>query len=274
MMEPAPEPGRPAAADRTTDSPRATQIVYGSVKVALDFLLAVVLLVLTAPLLLLSIILVKLTSPGPAIYAQTRLGRHGRPFTLYKVRTMTHNCESLTGACWSVPGDTRVTALGRWLRRTHLDELPQLWNVLNGDMSLIGPRPERPEFVPQLEQALPHYVDRLQVRPGVTGLAQVQLPADTTLDSVRIKLAYDLHYVRNLSLLLDIRIYWATFFKVLGVPFPVLRQLFGLPRREGIEREYRLLPPRSNPKLRTLAAALPAPGAAHDADKKHVRAGE
>src|SRR5439155_12868491 len=120
---------------------------------------------------LLSMLLVKLTSRGPALYTQTRLGRNGRPFTIYKLRTMQHRCESLTGARWSTPGDPRITPVGRFLRKTHLDELPQLWNVLRGDMALVGPRPERPEFVPQLEQAVPHYRDRLLVRPGVSGLA-------------------------------------------------------------------------------------------------------
>ena len=105
-----------------------------------------------------------------------RLGKNGRPFRLHKIRTMRHDCEKATGPRWAVPGDPRITPLGRFLRQTHLDELPQLWNVLRGEMSLVGPRPERPEFVPDLEQAIPHYRDRLLVRPGVTGLAQVQLP--------------------------------------------------------------------------------------------------
>jgi lipopolysaccharide/colanic/teichoic acid biosynthesis glycosyltransferase len=211
---------------------------YGAVKSGLDFTLALLLLLGTAPLIALSILLVKLTSRGPGIYSQTRLGRYGRPFTLYKIRTMTHNCESLTGVQWSKPGDSRVTGLGRWLRRTHLDELPQLWNVLRGDMSLIGPRPERPEFVPQLEQALPLYRQRLNVRPGVTGLAQVQLPPDTDLESVRIKLAYDLQYIKHVDLSYDLRIYWATFCKMLGLPFPVIQCLFRFPARESIENEY------------------------------------
>src|SRR5262245_46506538 len=107
---------------------------YESVKVALDFICAFLLLILTAPLILLAMILVKLSSPGPALYCQTRLGRGGKPFTIYKIRTMTHECESLTGARWSTPGDVRVTTIGRWLRKTHIDELPQLWNVLRCEM--------------------------------------------------------------------------------------------------------------------------------------------
>ena len=141
----------------------------------------------------------KLTSPGPAFYTQTRVGQGGRPFTIYKLRTMIHNCESLTGPRWCMPGDPRVTPAGWLLRVTHLDELPQLLNVLRGEMSLVGPRPERPEFLPQLERALPAYRQRLVVRPGVTGLAQVKLPADTDLDSVRRKLAHDLYYIERLE---------------------------------------------------------------------------
>jgi lipopolysaccharide/colanic/teichoic acid biosynthesis glycosyltransferase len=214
---------------------------YVLAKDVIDFAFAFSLLILTAPLLLAAVLLVKLTSPGPAIYSQTRLGRKGRPFTIYKVRTMGHNCESLTGAQWSRLGDVRVTPLGRWLRRTHIDELPQLWNVLCGDMSLIGPRPERPEFVPQLEQAIPHYRQRLDVRPGVTGLAQVQFPPDTDLNSVRTKLAYDLYYVRHVHFLFDLRIYWATFFKMCGVSFPVIQWAFGFPPRPHVESQYQAL---------------------------------
>jgi lipopolysaccharide/colanic/teichoic acid biosynthesis glycosyltransferase len=216
-----PPPGRHAAAKR-----------------GLDLGLAVVLLVLTAPVMLLAMLLVKLTSRGPALYWQTRVGLGGRPFTLYKVRTMTHQCEGTSGARWSTPGDSRITAAGRFLRRTHLDELPQLWNVLRGDMSLVGPRPERPEFVPQLEQAIPHYRVRLQVRPGLTGLAQVQLPPDTDLDSVRRKLAYDIYYVQRAGLLLDLRILAGTALHVTGVPWGVLRRLTWIPARAVVEAAY------------------------------------
>ncbi|MCI0455472.1 MAG: sugar transferase [Gemmataceae bacterium] len=216
---------------------------YEAGKRAVDIVLALLLLALTAPLVLLAMLLVKLTSRGPALYTQTRVGRQGRPFTIYKLRTMVHRCESLTGACWSVPGDPRVTLVGRFLRRTHLDELPQLWNVLRGDMSLVGPRPERPEFVPQLAQAIPHYQQRLDVRPGVTGLAQVQLPPDTDLDSVQIKVAYDLYYVRHGSPWLDLRILVGTAFKVIGLSFRTLRRLFRFPPPPVIEDAYRRLGP-------------------------------
>jgi lipopolysaccharide/colanic/teichoic acid biosynthesis glycosyltransferase len=209
---------------------------YVPCKTAIDFVAAAVLLVLAAPLIALAALLVKLTSRGPAFYTQTRVGRNGRLFTIYKVRTMVHRCESLTGPRWSVPGDPRVTALGQVLRVTHLDELPQLLNVLRGEMSLIGPRPERPEFVPELEAALPSYRDRLAVLPGVTGLAQVQLPADTDLDSVRKKLAYDLFYIRNLTPVLDLRILVCTALYAVGVPFRLSRRLLGVPDSATVSR--------------------------------------
>jgi lipopolysaccharide/colanic/teichoic acid biosynthesis glycosyltransferase len=215
---------------------------YQPVKRAGEFLAALVLLALTAPVVLTAAVLVKLTSRGPAFYRQARVGRYGRPFLIVKLRTMVNNCESYSGPCWSVPGDPRITALGRVLRRLHVDELPQLLNVLGGQMGLVGPRPERPEFVPVLEQALPGYRDRLLVRPGVTGLAQVQLPADTDLVSVRRKLAYDLYYIERHNPWLDARILVGTVFKVLYVPFGVSRRLLGFPGGEVIERARDPLP--------------------------------
>src|SRR5262245_22208400 len=156
------------AAPARTTARRPRNEWYLPCKHGLDYAVAVVLAALAAPLLLFAAVLVKLTSRGPAFYSQTRVGADGRHFTIYKVRTMIHNAESLTGARWSLPGDPRITLVGRFLRASHLDELPQLWNVLRGEMSLVGPRPERPEFVPGLEKALPGYTNRLLVRPGVT----------------------------------------------------------------------------------------------------------
>jgi lipopolysaccharide/colanic/teichoic acid biosynthesis glycosyltransferase len=234
----------------TVQAPRvaAPRTWYLHAKTALDRLLALAILLVTGPVILLAMLAVRLTSRGPAVYSQTRVGRDGRPFTIYKLRTMYHECESLTGACWSTPGDSRVTFVGRLLRASHLDELPQLWNVLRGEMSLVGPRPERPEFVPQLEMAVPHYRARLLLRPGLTGLAQVQLPPDTDLASVRLKLAYDIHYVQRAGLWLDLRLLAATAFKCLGVPFGVLRGLFRLTPRAVIERGYAALGPCVNGK--------------------------
>jgi lipopolysaccharide/colanic/teichoic acid biosynthesis glycosyltransferase len=181
--------------------------------------------------------LVKWTSPGPAFYAQRRLGLGGRPFTIYKLRTMRHNCESLTGPRWCIPGDPRVTALGAFLRKTHLDELPQLFNVLIGDMSLIGPRPERPEFLPELETTFPRYRERLAVRPGITGLAQVQLPPDVDVTEVCHKLACDIYYTQQLTFGLDVRLLACTALYALGIPFRWTAHLLGVPSTNSIERD-------------------------------------
>ncbi len=187
-------------------------------KTVLDFVISLILAVLTLPLFLLIALAVKLTSRGPVLYSQVRLGRNGRPFEMFKIRTMHHDCERTSGVCWSLPGDPRVTPLGRLLRATHLDELPQLWNILRGEMSLVGPRPERPEFVPALERAIPSYHARLLVRPGLTGLAQVQLPPDTDIAAVRRKVDCDLHYIRHFSCWLDVRILACTALHVSGLP--------------------------------------------------------
>ena len=188
-------------------------------KRAIDITLAPILLGLASPILLVAMFLVKATSPGPFLYSQTRLGLNGRRFTIFKIRTMTHQCERYSGPLWSTKDDPRVTCVGRLLRRTHLDEIPQLWNVIRGEMSLIGPRPERPEFVASLEKVLPRYAERLEVLPGLTGLAQIKLPPDTDLQSVRCKLVHDLYYVENLRASLDLRILIGTGLFLLGIPF-------------------------------------------------------
>lgn len=184
--------------------------LYVSCKRIAERGLALLLLMAACPLLMLLAAMVRLTSPGPAFYSQVRLGRYGRPFRIWKLRTMTDNCEAATGPVWSGPSDLRVTPLGRLLRHTHLDELPQLVNVLRGEMSLIGPRPERPEIAEQLQFAIPKYRRRLLVPPGVTGLAQMHVPADSDLSSVQRKLKHDLYYVENVSFLLDLRIACST----------------------------------------------------------------
>jgi lipopolysaccharide/colanic/teichoic acid biosynthesis glycosyltransferase len=195
---------------------------------------AFALLVLAAPLVVLAAGLVKLTSRGPAFYTQTRVGRDGELFTIYKIRTMVHDCESLTGPRWTFPGDPRITWVGHFLRLSHLDELPQLINVLRGEMSLIGPRPERPEFVQKLEQAYPTYRRRLLIRPGITGLAQVQLSADTDVAGVGRKLAHDFLYLERLGPWLDLRILLCTALFALSVPFRFSRKLLRLPDCEAI----------------------------------------
>lgn len=211
---------------------------YSSTKAAIDWTCALFLLILTLPLFVIAAIAVKLTSRGPIIYSQVRLGKGGKPFTMHKLRTMVNNCEKHSGAKWSTPGDPRVTLVGRFLRKTHIDELPQLWNVLRGEMSLVGPRPERPEFVCQLERVLPRYRDRLLIRPGLSGLAQVQLPPDSDLDSVRRKLAHDLYYVHKLTFWLDFRILCTTALNLMGLPYPLTGKLLLVPGGEGVEQTY------------------------------------
>ena len=190
---------------------------YLYVKRGIDVILATLLLVPALPVVIFAGILVRLTSRGPAIYVQVRLGLHGKPFRIFKIRTMIDNCETLTGPRWAIPGDPRVTAVGALLRATHIDELPQLWNVIRGDMSLIGPRPERPEIVASLRRDLPDYDDRLAVRPGITGLAQVQLPPDTSVSSAADKLVLDRAYIAHLGPWLDFRLLLCTAMKLFGL---------------------------------------------------------
>jgi lipopolysaccharide/colanic/teichoic acid biosynthesis glycosyltransferase len=187
------------------------------IKSASDFVLASLMLVPALPLLIACVVLVRLTSGGPAIYTQARVGRGGRVFTLYKIRTMYHNCEKLTGPTWSKPGDTRITPVGHVLRKLHLDELPQLFNVLKGEMSLIGPRPERPEIVAKLREQVVGYDRRHAVKPGITGFAQIHLPPDSCVRSVRNKLVYDLFYIRFRTWRMELFILLATGLKMFGL---------------------------------------------------------
>ena len=170
-----------------------------------------------------------MTSPGRAIYTQSRLGRGEREYTIYKLRTMYHNCEDASGVRWATRGDPRITPVGRILRATHIDELPQLWNILRGDMRLIGPRPERPEIVTVLAARIPGYLNRLAIRPGVTGLAQVLLPADTGIESVRRKLTLDRAYIQHRGWWMDLRILVGTGFHVLKVPAGLIARCLALP---------------------------------------------
>lgn len=187
------------------------------IAIVANYTCAAVLAVFALPVVLVCVLLVRLTSRGPAIYTQTRVGLGGRVFTLYKIRTMRHNCESQTGPQWCLPGDTRITRVGRVLRKLHLDELPQLWNVLRGDMNLIGPRPERPEIVAKLRESVPGYDRRHAVKPGITGYAQIHLPPDSCLRSVKNKLVYDLFYIRHRSIALGLYVLAATGLKLIGL---------------------------------------------------------
>jgi sugar transferase (PEP-CTERM system associated) len=171
---------------------------------------ALVALVLAAPIMLLVALLVKLTSSGPILYRQTRVGMNGVPFTVFKFRTMRTDAEEGTGAVWAKKNDPRVTPIGRYLRASRLDEFPQLFNVLRGEMSVVGPRPERPEFVRTLTEQIPFYRQRHSVRPGITGWAQVNYKYGDTLEDTIIKLEYDLYYIKNLSPSLDLFIMFHT----------------------------------------------------------------
>lgn len=167
-----------------------------------DVIGATLLLIITSPVILLTILAIKLDSPGAAIYRQTRVGENGKLFTVLKLRSMRNDAEN-TGVKWTVVGDSRITRIGRFIRITRIDELPQLLNVIRGDMSFIGPRPERPEFTGQLEEKIPYYNLRHLLRPGVTGWAQVMYPYGSSVDDARQKLQYELYYIKNYSLILD-----------------------------------------------------------------------
>ena len=191
---------------------------YFGWKGILDPLAAALLLIPGLPMIAALVLLVRLTSKGPGIFRQQRVGLAGRAFTMYKLRSMRLDAEFRSGPTWAAPGkDPRVTPLGYWLRKLHLDELPQLFNVLKGDMSLIGPRPERPEFVEVLGRYIHDYDNRLLVAPGITGLAQINLPPDSDLDSVRRKAALDLEYIRTASLALDCRMFLCTLLRMIGL---------------------------------------------------------
>jgi sugar transferase (PEP-CTERM system associated) len=167
-------------------------------------------LLLTLPVTLLVFLLVKLTSPGPALYRQQRVGLNGHIFTVYKFRSMYVDAEARTGAVWAKKDDPRITPLGKWLRKLRLDELPQFWNVVKGDMAIVGPRPERPEFVETLSHQIPYYRQRLAVKPGITGWAQINHKyGDTELDAM-IKLEYDLYYIKHVAPALDAYIIFHT----------------------------------------------------------------
>jgi sugar transferase (PEP-CTERM system associated) len=166
-------------------------------------------LVICLPILPLIALAVRLSSPGPIFFSQTRVGRGGRPFTAYKFRTMRTDAEA-QGAVWAAKDDPRVTPVGRLLRNTRLDEIPQLWNVLSGEMAFVGPRPERPEFVQWLSEEIPFYDLRHMIRPGITGWAQVRYRYGASLEETKRKLEYDLYYVKHLSIGLDLLIMFET----------------------------------------------------------------
>jgi lipopolysaccharide/colanic/teichoic acid biosynthesis glycosyltransferase len=182
-------------------------VIQGLYSWTFSLLLAVV----TLPVMLITAVLVKLTSPGPVLLRQVRTGLNGAPFKLYKFRSMYQDAEMHTGAVWSKKGDPRITPLGRWLRRLRIDELPQVFNVLRGEMSLVGPRPERPEFVHLLQTQIPYYLQRHCVKPGITGWAQINHKYTDSVEDAVVKLEYDLYYIKNMATSLDLYILFHTF---------------------------------------------------------------
>ncbi len=181
-----------------------------AVRRGVDIGVSLGLLVLSLPLTILAAVAIKLDSPGPVFYRQARTGLGGRAFSIIKFRSMCQDAEQGCGPRWATTGDCRVTRVGHWLRLTRIDEIPQILNVLRGDMAFVGPRPERPGFVEQLREQIPHYDDRHAVKPGITGWAQVNFPYGASVEDARMKLAYDLYYVRQRSLFLDLLILIAT----------------------------------------------------------------
>ncbi len=187
--------------------PSRTALVYHQVT---NLMAAAVGILVTSPFMLITALVVRLSSPGPILYRQVRVGLNGEPFTLYKFRSMRVDAEAGTGAVWASKDDPRITPAGRVLRKLRLDELPQLFNVLKGEMALVGPRPERPEFVKTLSESIPYYQQRHAVLPGITGWAQINYKYGDTLEDTVTKLEFDLYYIKNMSAALDMYIIFHT----------------------------------------------------------------
>ncbi|MHC4266895.1 MAG: sugar transferase [Planctomycetota bacterium] len=184
--------------------------IYWQIRPMVDFSIALISLIIASPVFLVIGMIIKISSSGSVFYTQVRVGKNGQYFNIIKFRTMNTDAESKTGPVWASKADTRITGFGRFLRKTHMDELPQLINVLIGDMSVIGPRPERPHFIDMLNKEILGYKRRLSVKPGITGLAQCCHKYDETIRDVRRKLRYDVLYIEKMSLMLDLKILWRT----------------------------------------------------------------
>jgi exopolysaccharide biosynthesis polyprenyl glycosylphosphotransferase len=181
----------------------------------MDLGISLLFLILTSPIMLIVSIAIKLDSKGPVFYKQERSGLNGKVFNILKFRSMIKDAEKKSGPVWSTKDDPRITRVGRIIRKLRLDEIPQVINVLKGEMSFVGPRPERPYFVEKLSEEIPLYKRRLRVRPGITGWAQVKHKYDETIEDVKTKLRYDLFYIENMSLRMDLKIIFRTVFVVL-----------------------------------------------------------
>ena len=185
------------------------------IKRIIDIIVSLIIIILTLPVTLITSIAIVYESPGGVFFKQERCGLNGKLFKIYKFRSMKKDAEKNTGPVWSHKGDPRITRVGRFIRKVRIDEIPQMINVLNGEMSIVGPRPERPFFVEKLSEEIPYYKRRLKVRPGITGWAQVKHKYDETIEDVKIKLRYDLFYIENMSLRMDFKILFRTVFVVL-----------------------------------------------------------
>ena len=184
--------------------------IYWQIRPMVDFSIALIGLIIASPVFVVIGIIIKISSSGSVFYTQVRVGKNGQYFNIIKFRTMNTDAESKTGPVWASKTDTRITGFGRFLRKTHMDELPQLINVLIGDMSFIGPRPERPHFIDMLSKEIRGYERRLSVKPGITGLAQCCHKYDETIRDVRRKFRYDVLYIEKMCLMLDLKILWRT----------------------------------------------------------------
>ena len=185
------------------------------VKRFIDFFVSFLILLVSSPVIIATAIAIKLESKGPILYKQERSGLNGKPFMVYKFRSMVQDAEKKTGPVWSMKNDPRITRVGAFIRKVRIDEIPQMINIFKGEMSLVGPRPERPHFVEKLSKEIPLYKRRLKVRPGLTGWAQVKHKYDESIDDVKMKLRYDLFYIENMSIRMDINIIFRTVFVVL-----------------------------------------------------------
>jgi exopolysaccharide biosynthesis polyprenyl glycosylphosphotransferase len=181
----------------------------------IDVMASLFILILTFPVTFITALAIKIDSPGPALFKQERCGIDGTTFKMMKFRSMRNDAEKKSGPIWSTKNDPRITRVGKFIRKVRIDEIPQMINVLKGEMSLVGPRPERPYFVEILSKEIPYYKRRLKVRPGITGWAQVKHKYDESIEDVKIKLRYDLFYIENMSLRMDFKILFRTIFVVL-----------------------------------------------------------
>ncbi len=183
-----------------------------SAKRLTDITVSILILTISSPIWIFAAIAIRLNSPGPLVYSQERVGFNGKLFYMHKFRSMYQDAESRTGPVWATSNDPRITSVGKFLRKTRLDEIPQFFDVVRGEMSLVGPRPERPHFVEMLSKEIPLYKRRLSVKPGITGWAQIKQGYDTSIEDVKSKVRYDLFYIENMSFRMDIKILLMTFY--------------------------------------------------------------